>query len=179
MTQESETGDRVLRGPGRWTIVQAASTRLIETAADLFREYAASLPFDLSFQDFAGELARMPGDYAPPGGRLLLAVTGGQAVGCVALRQYADGVAEMKRLYVRPAQRGLGIGRALALAALAEAAGIGYQAVMLDTTPTMVEAQALYGSLGFLEATPYRHNPIPGTRYLRLDLAGGRSGGPP
>jgi ribosomal protein S18 acetylase RimI-like enzyme len=134
------------------------------------REYADSLGFDLSFQDFESELAALPGDYAPPGGRLLLAYRGSYLAGCVALRPLGPDVCEMKRLYVRPNCRGCGVGRALAERLIAEARQIGYRRMRLDTVPSMVRAQSLYSSLGFAEIAPYRHNPIPGTTFLELVL---------
>jgi len=137
---------------------------------DLLREYAASLGFDLCFQGFDRELATLPGDYAPPAGRFLLARVDGTAAGCVALRSLETLVCEMKRLYVRPAQRGLGIGRQLVKSLLGHARRIGYSTMRLDTIPAMVEAIALYRSLGFRDIPPYRSNPIPGARYLELYL---------
>ena len=136
----------------------------------LLVEYADSLSFDLSFQDFERELAGLPGDYAPPGGALLLARLDGLPVGCVALRRLEPSVGELKRLYVRPGNRGLGLGRTLAEAAIATARELAYRRLRLDTTPEMAAARELYRSLGFREIGPYRPNPVEGTRYLELEL---------
>jgi ribosomal protein S18 acetylase RimI-like enzyme len=138
----------------------------------LFREYAGSLSFELDFQDFDSELAALPGPYAAPLGALLLARVAGKPAGCVAIRDLGEGVGELKRLYVRPSHRGLGVGRRLAESAVAAAREIGYARLRLDTTPEMVAAQELYGTLGFREIAPYRHNPVAGTRYLELELSG-------
>ena len=138
----------------------------------LFLEYAGSLSFDLDFQDFEGELAGLPGDYAPPGGALLLARVSGTPAGCVALRRIEAGTAELKRLYVRPGHRGLGLGRLLAEAAVEHARELGYQRLRLDTAPEMAAAHELYRSLGFREIAAYRENPVAGARFLELDLAG-------
>ncbi len=136
----------------------------------LFLEYAQSLDFDLDFQDFDGELAALPGAYAPPGGRLLLAREGGAIAGCVALRPRADGRCEMKRLYVRPGRRGRA-GRLLAEAAIAAAREAGYAAIRLDThQATMGTAQALYRDLGFVEIPPYYPSPVEQLRYFELKL---------
>ena len=136
----------------------------------MIEEYAGSLPFDLGFQGFADELASLPGDYAPPAGRLLVARTGGRSIGCVALRRLDAGYAELKRLWVRPEGRGSGAGRMLVAAAIDAARAAGHAAVRLDTTPGMEAAQALYVSFGFVEIAPYRANPVPGTRYLELAI---------
>jgi GNAT superfamily N-acetyltransferase len=140
-------------------------------AATLFREYADGLGFALDFQDFEEELAHLPGEYAEPGGIILLAWDGATPVGCVALRPFDDaGACEMKRMFVRPAGRGKGLGRTLGTAILAAARARGYRAMRLDTIDTMHEAIALYRSLGFREIPPYRFNPIAGALYFEAEL---------
>jgi putative acetyltransferase len=136
----------------------------------LFEAYAGSLGVDLGFQDFDRELRELPGEYAPPRGRLLVARVGAEPVGCVGLRALEPGVCEMKRLYVRPEHRGTGTGRALAEAAIDAGTRLGYERMRLDTLPSMEGARALYRALGFREIAPYRHNPIPGTAYMELRL---------
>jgi epoxyqueuosine reductase len=148
--------------------VVAAEANDLPTVRDLFREYEASLPFDLSFQDFEQELMDLPGRYAPPGGRLLLARNGGACVGCVALRQMGEETCEMKRLFVQPEHRGRGIGKALARAILEEARRIGYKRIRLDTV--LEPAKSLYRSLGFREIPPYQHVPLAGVVFMELEL---------
>lgn len=153
-------------------ISTAGTTDDIAAIVGLFQDYAASLPVDLAYQDFAAELAGLPGKYAPPGGALLIARdAAGAALGCVALRPMApEGCCEMKRLYVAPAGRGLGLGRALVEAICAEARRLGYAEIRLDTLPTMTEAIALYGRLGFAATAPYYDTPVVGTRFLARAL---------
>jgi ribosomal protein S18 acetylase RimI-like enzyme len=151
-------------------IVDARDATDVARVRTLFLEYADSLDFSLCFQDFDRELAELPGAYAPPGGCLLLAVAG-EAVGCVGLRPLGDGVCEMKRLYVRPALRGTGLGRRLAMTVVARARALGYGRMVLDTVPSMRAAIALYRSLGFVETPPYAANPVPGALCLALPLA--------
>lgn len=145
----------------------------ISAAAALFHEYADWLAIDLSFQGFAEELVTLPGKYAPPTGELILAsAPSDEALGCVAVRPLEGRrVCEMKRLYVRPAARGLGLGRALVAAIVRSAQDLGYTEMRLDTLPTMVEAFALYRRFGFTEIPAYYNNPVPGTRYLSLKIA--------
>jgi putative acetyltransferase len=152
-------------------IAQADSSLQVGQARALFLEYAESLGFSLCFQSFDKELAGLPGDYAPPDGRLLLAEYDGALAGCVALHRLEPGICEMKRLYLRPQFRGKGAGRVLAETAIAEARGIGYQRMRLDTVePIMKDAVAMYRRLGFKEIAPYRQNPIAGAMYMEVEL---------
>jgi putative acetyltransferase len=150
------------------------SAQLIEPAREILREYGQSLAIDLCFQNFDAELASLPGEYASPNGKLLLAFVGESVAGCAALRALADvdyaNACEMKRLYVRPAFRHFGLGRALAEALLDEARRIGYSVMLLDTLDEMESARELYSTLGFEEVAPYYFNPIPGAHYLKVDL---------
>jgi len=152
------------------SLVQAGSLACRDRVRELFSEYAASLEIDLCFQQFDQELAELPGGYAPPEGRLLIAKDTKMDAGCVALRKIGPGICEMKRLYVRPPFRGKGIGRCLAMSIIAEARDIGYERVRLDTLPFMKEALTLYRSIGFYEIRPYGDHPICGTICLEMDL---------
>jgi putative acetyltransferase len=163
--------------PSAFSAVEGLSIFPAETAAgiaqarELFLEYAQSIGFSLCFQNFDKELAALPGDYAPPAGRLLLAEYEGQVVGCVALHKLDSRICEMKRLYLRPQSRGKGIGRALAERIIAEARRIGYQRMRLDTVePVMKDAVEMYRKLGFREIAPYCTNPIAGALYMELQL---------
>lgn len=154
-------------------IVPAHEPPLLDEVRALVHEYVAWLGIDLSFQGFAEEMAGLPGAYAPPRGRVLLARAGGAAAGCVALRPLDEpGACEMKRMWVRPAFRGHGVGRALAERVVAEARAVGYRCMRLDTLASMAEANALYERLGFRDIPAYRFNPHPQARYLELDLTG-------
>ena len=152
--------------------LSAANTAEIENVRQFFRNYAGWLGVDLSFQNFDQEMASLPGAYAPPNGRLFFAEYDGQGAGCVGVRPLADaaGVCEMKRLYVEPNFRGLGVGRRLALAAIKAAKELGYRKLLIDTLPSMRMAVKLYRELGFTEAPNYYHTPIEGTIFLALDL---------
>ncbi len=160
-------------------IREASGAHDLALARELFEEYALWLGVDLCFQGFAGELATLPGRYAPPRGRLLLAGAPGRASGCVALRPLdppppvfaaAAPVGEVKRLYVRPDARGTGTGGALARAIVDAARAIGYRTLCLDTLERMREARSLYRRLGFAPSPPYYDNPLPDVEYYSLAL---------
>jgi ribosomal protein S18 acetylase RimI-like enzyme len=156
-------------------VAQAKTDAEFSSARALFSEYAATLDVDLAFQGFASELNALRTMYAAPAGCLLLARGDGAAVGCIAVRRLSSEDCEMKRLYVRPAARGGGIGRRLVMAAIERARSMGYKRMLLDTLPDMSSARALYAALGFREIEPYCHNPITGTTFMALDLS--ESGG--
>jgi putative acetyltransferase len=161
----------VISAASGFVIHQADLVESIAQVRELFLEYAESLGFSLCFQSFERELAELPGDYAPPDGRLFLLTFQGTPSGCVALHKSASQVGEMKRLYVRPQFRGKGLGKILAERVIAEARQIGYKELRLDTVePLMRTAVALYRSLGFREIPPYRPNPIEGALYMELVL---------
>ncbi|MBV9926626.1 MAG: GNAT family N-acetyltransferase [Acidobacteria bacterium] len=151
-------------------LTRAETDEQVEQARALFKEYADATGVDLCFQNFGRELATLPGDYAPPSGRLFVACEGGEPAGCVALRRVDGAVCEMKRLYLRPAFRGTGLGRTLAERVIEEARALGYERMRLDTLPSMRSAITLYRSLGFREIEAYRFNPIAGTLYMELEL---------
>lgn len=155
-------------------LVEADTPARLAAAREIVREYADGLGVDLAFQDLEAELAALPGEYAPPGGALLLAMVDGQIAGCGAMRPLADtdyaDACEMKRLYVRRAFRGFGLGRRIAQALMDRALQAGYRSMLLDTLDDMETARGLYESLGFEEVPPYYFNPIPGAHYLHADL---------
>jgi putative acetyltransferase len=151
-------------------VISAASPAEIGLARELFKEYQASLGIDLCFQGFDKELAELPGEYAPPSGRLFLAYDSDQLVGCVALRRIDPRTCEMKRLYVRPQGRGKGFGRKLTEIVIEAARELGYARMRLDTLPSMREATALYRTLGFQPIGSYRPNPVEGSLFLELAL---------
>jgi putative acetyltransferase len=151
-------------------IVKAASSRDIASVRTLFEEYARAVDTPACFEGFARELDALPGEYAPPGGALFLALEAGQPAGCSALRRIDAATGEMKRLYVRPAFRAGGTGRELAQAVIAAARETGYTRLVLDTLPGMIEAQALYRSLGLRPIGPYLACPTPGASCYELTL---------
>ncbi len=150
--------------------IRNARAEEMDTVRELFLEYSRMLGVDLCFQGFTQELETLPGKYAPPEGCLLLAMEGETAAGCVALRPVGDGVCEMKRLFVRPAFRGSGVGLQLAEAIIAQAERLRYREMVLDTLDHMLAARTLYSRLGFQETTPYYRNPLNGVIYMRRVL---------
>jgi len=151
-------------------IVNAESGKYLDFIRELFSEYVDWLGFDLCFQNYEEEFSGLPGEYTKPGGCLLLALYENKPAGCIALRKLKDDVCEMKRMYVRPQFRGKGIGKALAKECIEKAKKLGYLYMRLDTIPFMVNAIALYKSLGFKEIEPYRYNPIKGAKFMELKL---------
>jgi putative acetyltransferase len=153
-------------------IVQAESAADWAEVERLIRAYLAELPFEIDFQDLDRELAALPAEYGPPEGAALLALdeASGEAVGVVGVRRFDEHDGELKRMYVAPAARGSGVGRALGEAAVAAAIALDYQRLLLDTVDTMTAAIGTYTSLGFIEIEPYRHNPLPGARYFARTL---------
>lgn len=148
----------------------AEAPELVAGVGELFREYEQSLGVDLRFQRFDAELAGLPGAYAPPSGCLLVAIAADQPVACVGLRRLDAHTAELKRLYVRPRWRGRGLGRELVTRVLDVARELQYRRIVLDTLPSMHEAQRLYELFGFVDARAYYKNPLPGVRFMQLDL---------
>lgn len=154
-----------------YTILNASTETHYDTGKALFQEYAASLNFKLCFQGFEAELASMKTQYAAPAGALLLAEnTAGEPVGCVAVRQWKDATAELKRMYLRKEARGQGLAQRLLDTALETARHLGYQTIRLDTMPDMQVAIALYRKNGFYDIAPYRENPDSGAVYLEKKL---------
>lgn len=151
-------------------IIPATRPSEVAQAKALVAEYVEGLGLDLSFQDIEAELHGFPGEYAPPEGRLLLAMSGEEAAGCVGLRPLEPGVCEMKRLYVRPGYRGQGVGAQLARAVIREARELGYAAMRLDTLASMTAAVGVYRELGFRPIEPYYRNPIEGALFFELKL---------
>lgn len=152
------------------SLSRADSPELVATVRALFREYAEAIGTNLEYQGFTAELGALPAPYAPPSGALLIARIDETVAGCVGLRPLGDGIGEMKRLYVRPAFRGLRLGQRLIEAVIHEARQAGHQELRLDTLPSMTSAQQLYRKLGFVEIAPYNDKYLPGTRFYSLDL---------
>jgi GNAT superfamily N-acetyltransferase len=152
-------------------ITKARTEADVASVGELFREYAATIGVDLEYQGFSSELATLPGQYAPPSGDLLVARVNGEVSGCVALRALDQSTLELKRLYVRPSARGVGLGKLLVEAAISTARENGYMELRLDTLGSMAAAQRLYRASGFVEIPPYGNAFLPGTRFYSLRLA--------
>ena len=153
-------------------IVDPTSDPLLTAARELFLDYQRSIGVDLCFQGFTEELATLPGPYAHPQGRLYVGLVEDEPACCVALRPHDPETGEMKRLFVRPAFRGLGFGGLLTSTIIADAVQIGYRRIVLDTLPSMAGAQRMYEALGFVDIPAYTHNPVGGTRFMGLSLTG-------
>jgi ribosomal protein S18 acetylase RimI-like enzyme len=166
----SSTKTSAIRSGTTFELREALAPEDVAACRELFVEYQRTLGVSLCFQDFEAELAGLPGDYAAPRGRLMLATADGRPAGCVALRPLFHRDAEMKRLYVRSQYRGGGLGRLLATTVIDTARGLGYETLKLDTLPQMKAAQRMYESLGFRDTAPYNDNPVRGTRFLALGL---------
>jgi putative acetyltransferase len=163
--------ERLITAKTKLSLAQAEAPADIDLAHTLFEEYAAGLGISLCFQNFDQELANLPGDYAPPSGRLLIARVGGEVAGCLALRKLDESICEMKRLYLRPEFRRKGLGIRMVEAILSEAKQIGYSRMRLDTLPgRMDKAISLYRSIGFKEIPPYYDNPAANVLYMELVL---------
>lgn len=171
---DARTANSASPAPCQIVLVQPGQTAQLAAVHGLFQDYAASLDVDLRFQDFERELQALPGEYAAPAGALLLALQDGVAMGCGAFRPLPDvdyaNACEMKRLYVRPAARGTGLGRELAQRLLDLGTQAGYHHMLLDTLDDMEAARGMYEALGFVEIPPYYFNPIAGAHYLKVDL---------
>jgi putative acetyltransferase len=161
-----------MQTPPRITLVSVQSREQVALARELFREYADAIGVNLEYQGFTAELAALPSPYTPPHGTLLIAQIDAETAGCVALRRLDDETGEMKRLYVRPAFRGSGLGKHFVEAVIQAARSAGYAALRLDTLPSMAAAQGLYRKLGFIEIAAYNSSHLPGTRFYELQLAG-------
>ncbi len=157
-------------GQRKMRIKQAQTKIEIEEVRKLFREYEVFLDVDLCFQSFEEELANLPGKYSHPSGDLIIGIDNERIVGCVAVRKLDDGVCEMKRLFVRPAARGTGLGKRLAQAIIEVAQELDYSIMRLDTLDRLKGAMILYEKLGFRKTEPYYENPLPGVVYWELDL---------
>jgi GNAT superfamily N-acetyltransferase len=151
-------------------IVNVVTAEQVAQVRALFEEYWSSFGFTPCFQNFSGELAALPGDYVPPGGRLALALADGQPAGCVALRRFDRERCEFKRLYVRPQFRGMRLGRELLAWVIAEAKAAGYRQLVCDTMPAMADALSMYQRAGFERTGPYSDRPTPGAIFLRMAL---------